>query len=96
LTEPPKKKVKLLKPEQIPQVILDSDSDESEDDSNERVDREKDYEFDESDQSLLQHEQAPSQSSYTGSSALPLLKRHTAPVHPMSPRKKKDRISQIN
>jgi hypothetical protein len=27
---------------------------------------------------------------------LPLLKRYTAPVHPMSPRKKKDRMSQIN
>jgi hypothetical protein len=68
-TEPPKKKVKLLEPEQIPEVILDTDSDESEDDSTETVDREEDYEFDESDQSLLQHEQAPSQSSYTGGSS---------------------------
>jgi hypothetical protein len=54
-TEAPKKKVKLLKPEQIPEVILDTDSDELEDDSNETADGEEDYEFYESDQSLLQH-----------------------------------------
>jgi hypothetical protein len=67
-TKPPKKKVKLLKPEQIPEVILDTDNDESEDDSNETADGEEDYEFDESDQ-LLQHKQAPSQSSYKGGSS---------------------------
>jgi hypothetical protein len=51
-----------------------------EDDSNETVDGEEDYEFDESDQSLLQHEQAPSQSSYTGGS-----RAATATEKPHSP-----------
>jgi hypothetical protein len=41
LTEHPKKKVTFLKPEQIPEVILDTDGDESEDGSNEIVDGER-------------------------------------------------------
>jgi hypothetical protein len=48
---------------------MNTDSDESEDDSNERVDGEKDYESDESYQSLLQHKQATLQSSQTGGSS---------------------------
>jgi hypothetical protein len=45
-TETPKMKVRLLKPEKIPKIILDTDSDESEDDSNETADGEEHYEFD--------------------------------------------------
>jgi hypothetical protein len=48
---------------------LDTDSDESEDDSNETADRKEDYYFDGSHQSLMQHEQALSQSNYTGGSS---------------------------
>jgi hypothetical protein len=56
-TEPPKK-VKLLKPEEIPEFILGTDSNELEDDSNEPTDGKED--FDGLDQLLLQHKQAPS------------------------------------
>lgn len=47
---------------------MDTDSDESEDNSSEIAHREEGHEFDESDW-LLQHEHALSQSSYTGSSS---------------------------
>jgi hypothetical protein len=66
LTEPSEKKLKLLKPEEIPEVILDTDSDELEDDSNETVVGEEDYDFDGSGQPLLQRGGAPSLNIYTG------------------------------
>jgi hypothetical protein len=53
LTEPRKLKAVFLKPDQIPEVILDSDSEESEIDNNETVDDEEDYEQLGPDQSLL-------------------------------------------
>jgi hypothetical protein len=53
LMEPPKINLKFLKPPQIPEVILDSDSDESENDNSETVDNADDYEQLEPDQSFL-------------------------------------------
>jgi hypothetical protein len=54
LTETPIKKAKLLKPDQIPRVILESDSGASENDNNKTVDNEEDCEQLWPDQSLLQ------------------------------------------
>jgi hypothetical protein len=76
-----KNKVKLLRPKLTPKVILDNDCDRSEDDNNETVDEEEDYEPDKSDQSLLQHEEAPSQKGYAGA-----LSTATATETPHSPR----------
>jgi hypothetical protein len=53
LTEPPKLKSVFLKPDQIPEVILDSDNEESENDNGETVDDEEDYEQLGPDESLL-------------------------------------------
>jgi hypothetical protein len=46
--------------------VIWTPSDKSEGDSNETGDMKEDYKSDRSDQSLLQHEQTPSQNSYTG------------------------------
>jgi hypothetical protein len=43
LPEPPKEKAKLLKPEEIPEVILDTDGDKLEADNNETTEEEQDY-----------------------------------------------------
>jgi hypothetical protein len=59
LTKPPKKKAKFLKPDQIPEVTLDSDSQEFENDNSETMDDEKNNEQLGLGQSLLQQEQAP-------------------------------------
>jgi hypothetical protein len=53
-SEPAKEKVKLLKPEEMLEVILGTDRDEMEDDSSERAEMEEDYEFHESDQSIVE------------------------------------------
>jgi hypothetical protein len=53
LTEPLKLKPVFLKPDLIPDIILDSDSEESENDNSETVDDEEDYEQLGPDQSLL-------------------------------------------
>jgi hypothetical protein len=61
LTMPLKMKATFLKPCEIPEATLESDSEESENDNSE-----KNYEQPGIDQSLFQQVQAPSQSGYTG------------------------------
>jgi hypothetical protein len=55
LTETPKKKVNFLKPDQVPEVIRDRDSEESEIDNSETVDDKEDCEQLGPNQSLLQN-----------------------------------------
>jgi hypothetical protein len=64
LTEPPKNKATFLTPDKMPEVILDTDSEESENDNNGTVD-EEDCEQCGPDQSLLQQESESSLNGYT-------------------------------
>jgi hypothetical protein len=83
LIEPSKKKMNLLKPDQIPEVTLDSDSQEPERNNNKTVDNDEDYGQLGPHQPLLQQEIALLKSGYTECSRVQITTE--APQSPSPP-----------
>jgi hypothetical protein len=89
LSEPAKGKVRLLKPSQISELIMDIDSDESGSDTATAEEEGKGGCEKIKSKSYSQHVHSPSH-SYTG---VPVFKQHTTPVNPELLKMRRNRVS---